>query len=503
MKSSSKTNTFFNGKVRPFFEKIEKSRLFKRLGKKTWWVIIFVLVLAIGGGVTYFQMNASKTQTTTTETMQTTVARKGDLVIYASGTGTLAALNEANLGFKTSGQVKEINAKVGNTVKAGDVLATIDDASAQVKYTQAKRALLELTSTSAIASAQEDIANAQTGIQTAVSQLAYLISPAVYYWETEVDKADQNVLNAKKALDESPSDTELQKKVKDAEAYLDFAKDKLKGNWYYYDHDYLKDTFTVYDKKTKKQYIAEPTDADIAEARANLTKAKATLKEAEYYYDALTGKDIPDDATGSGLTTLEQAKLDLESAQLDLDGTKIIAPINGTVMSIDTAVGDTAGTTSVITLADLSQQYLEVFLDASDWENVRTDYPAEVVFDILPDSTFNGTVTQVDPGLYTESNSSVVRAIVKLTDVDEKSFNLPLGTSAAVDVIGGKATGAVLIPVEALHDAGDGQYGVLVMKNGEPRLQLVEIGIQDTTSVEVKSGLNPGDIVTTGIAETK
>jgi HlyD family secretion protein len=498
-KMPPKISSLFTARV----QKLEKSRLFKRFGKKTWWGIALVLILAVGGGVTYFQMNATKKQTTTTKTMQTTVARKGDLVIYASGTGTLVALNEANLGFKTSGQVKEINVKVGDLVSNGDVLAAIDDASAQVKYTQAKRALLELTSTSAIATAQEEIATAQNGVQTAINQLAYLISPTVYYWETEIDKADQNVIKTKKALEESPTDTELQKKVSDAEAYLDFAKDKLKGNWYYYDHEYLKETFTVYDKKTGKQYIAEPTDADIAEARAAVTKAKATLKEAEYYYDALTGEDIPEDATGSGLTTLEQAKLDLQSAQLELDGTKIIAPINGTVMSISTAVGDTAGTTSVITLADLRQQYLEVFLDASDWANIHTSYPAEVVFDILPDSAFNGTVTQVDPGLYTESNSSVVRAIVQLTDVDNKTFNLPLGTSAAVDVIGGEATDAILIPIEALHDAGNGQYGVFVMTNGEPRLQLVEIGIQDTTSVEITSGLNPGDVVTTGIAETK
>jgi HlyD family secretion protein len=72
-----------------------------------------------------------------------------------------------------------------------------------------------------------------------------------------------------------------------------------------------------------------------------------------------------------------------------------------------------------------------------------------------------------------------------------------------VDVIGGEATDAILIPVEALHDAGNGQYAVFVMKNGEPRLQLVEIGIQDLTSVEITSGLNPGDVVTTGIAETQ
>ena len=167
------------------------------------------------------------------------------------------------------------------------------------------------------------------------------------------------------------------------------------------------------------------------------------------------------------------------------------------------SIGDTVGTTAVITVADLSQQYLEVFLDESDWASVSVGYPTEVIFDILPDSIFTGTVTQIDPGLYTESGSSVVRAIVQLTDVDDKTFNLPLGTSAAVDVIGGKATDAILIPIEALHDAGDGQYGVFVMTNGEPRLQLVEIGIKDLSSVEITSGLKQGDVVTTGIAETQ
>jgi multidrug efflux pump subunit AcrA (membrane-fusion protein) len=131
------------------------------------------------------------------------------------------------------------------------------------------------------------------------------------------------------------------------------------------------------------------------------------------------------------------------------------------------------------------------------------DYPAKVIFDILPDATFDGMVTQVDPGLYTESGTTAVRAIVQLTNIDDETFNLPLGTSAAVDIIGGEATDAILIPIEALHDAGNGQYAVFVMTDGAPRLQLVEIGIQDLTSVEITSGLNPGDVVTTGIAETQ
>jgi HlyD family secretion protein len=484
-------------------KKIEHSKLFSRFGKKTWWIVVIVAILLAGGWIAYFQINSANAQATTTDTLQTTVARKGDLVIYASGTGTLTALDEVDLGFKTSGEVKEINVEVGDKVSAGDVLAVIDDSSTQIKYTQAKRTLLELTSVASVAAAEEAVAAAQTDVVSAINELSYLISPEVYYWETEVESAKLELEEAKTALEKSPNDKDLQEKVTKAEAYLDYAEDKLKGNWYYYDHNYLKNTFTVWDKTSGTKYIAAPTDADIAEARAGLTQAKATLQEAQYLYAALTGGEVPEDATGSGLTELEQAKLDLEEAEVNLAGTTLVSPINGTVMSVDMSIGDTVGTSAVITVADLSQHYLEVFLDASDWASISVDYPTEVTFDILPDSIFTGTVTQIDPGLYTESGSSVVRAIVQLTNVDEKTFNLPLGTSAAVDVIGGKATDAILIPIEALHDAGDGQYGVFVLKNGEPRLQLVEIGIKDLSSVEIKSGLNQGDVVTTGIAETK
>jgi HlyD family secretion protein len=490
-------------KIDAVLGKIEKSRLFKKYGKKTWWGLALVLLLAVGGGVTYFQMNTGETQTTEADTLKTTIARKSDLVIYASGTGTLISMDEVDLGFKTSGQVLQINAGVGDTVSTGDVLAVIDDSSLQVKYTQAKRSLLELTSPAAVATAEESVAAAQSDLILANNHLAYLISPAVYRWEIEVETSRQTVADAKSALEKSPNDAGLKAALEKAEAYLDFAEDELKGNWYFYDHNYLRNNFTVWDKTSGTKYVAAPTDSDIAEARAGLTQAKAALKESEYLYAALTGGEVPEDATGSGLSELEQAKLDLQEAEVNLAGTTLISPIDGTVMSVEMSIGDTVGSSAVITVADLSQRHLEIFLDESDWANIRADYPAEVIFDILPDSTFNGVVTQVDPGLYTESGTTAVRAIVQLNDVDEETLNLPLGTSAAVDVIGGKATDAILIPIEALHDAGNGQYAVFVMIDGEPRLQLVEIGIQDLSSVEITSGLTQGDVITTGIAETQ
>lgn len=508
MATNSKLGTLINSfflkiKDHPLVGKMEKSKLFARFGKRTWWIILAFFVLTVGGGVTYYQVNSASAQTESTETLQTSIARKGDLTIYASGTGNLTALDEVDLGFKTSGQVSQIDVSVGDLVKAGDVLAVIDGASTQVKYTQAKRTLLELTSPSAVAAAEQAIADAETEVNTSISQLAYLISPEVYYWETEVDKAKVELEEAKAAFEKSPKDTDLKAALEKKEAYLDYAQDKLTGNWYFYDHEYLRNTFTTWDRSTNTKYIDAPTDADIKSARAALSEARASLLEAQYLYAALTGEEIPEDATGSGLSELEQAKLDLESAQVDLDGTKITTPINGTVMSIDMSIGDTVSTTAVITVADLSQQYLEVFLDESDWTNVQVGYKTEVTFDILPDTIFTGEVTQVDPGLYTENNSSVVRTIVKLTDEDESRFNLPLGTSAAVDIIGGEADDAILIPIEALHETTPGNYAVFVMKNGEPRLQTVDIGIQDLTYVEIKSGLKQGDVVTTGIAETQ
>jgi RND family efflux transporter MFP subunit len=503
MQTTSNLNHFFKQRVGPILKRIEESKWFSRFGKRTWWIVAVATIAVAAGSIGFLQANASTAETAATETLQTTVARRSDLVIYASGTGTLIALDEVDLGFGTSGQVDAINVEVGDEVNQGDVLATINETSVKIQYTQARRSYLELTSVSSVAEAEEAEAAAQTDVTSATSTLSYLISPEVYYWETVVESAELELEAAKTAAEAAPGDTELQEKLTKAEQYLDYVEDKLTGNWYYYEHQYLKDNFTVFDRSSGTKYIAAPSDAEIAEARAALTKAEATLQEAQYLYAALTGGEVPEDATGSGLSELEQAKLDLESAENDLEGTKLITPIDGTVMSLDMSIGDTVGTSSVATVADLSKPYLEVFLDESDWANISVGYPVEVIFDILPDNTYTGVVTQVDPGLYSENGTSAVRAIVQLTNIDPEDFNLPLGTSAAVDVIGGEATDAILIPIEALHDAGNGQYAVFILENGEPRLQLVEIGIQDLTYVEIKSGLNPGDVVTTGIAETQ
>ena len=166
-------------------------------------------------------------------------------------------------------------------------------------------------------------------------------------------------------------------------------------------------------------------------------------------------------------------------------------------------VGDLVSGDAVVTISNLEQPYsLDAYLDAEDWGTVKTGYEVEVSFDILPDLVFTGQVTNVYPTLDTESaNSELVHITAVLNDAIV--YELPSGSAASVDVVGGRAENAVLVPVEALHEIDDGKYTLFVMQNGVLRLRVVDVGLQDLTKAQILSGLDAGDVVTTGVVETK
>jgi len=87
---------------------------------------------------------------------------------------------------------------------------------------------------------------------------------------------------------------------------------------------------------------------------------------------------------------------------------------------------------------------------------------------------------------------------------NEEVSALPVGVSAGVDVIAGQAENAVLVPVEALRDLGNGEYAVFVVDDtGELTLRTVEVGLIDITYAEIISGVEQAETVSTGIMETQ
>jgi multidrug efflux pump subunit AcrA (membrane-fusion protein) len=137
-------------------------------------------------------------------------------------------------------------------------------------------------------------------------------------------------------------------------------------------------------------------------------------------------------------------------------------------------------------------------------DKIDVDYEVEVYFDASPDRVFTGRVVQVDPSLYTSGQISTVKGLVKLDETaTATSDRLLLGMNAAVDVIGGRSESVALVPVEALRELSPGEYAVFVMEDGELRLRSVEVGLMDFTFAEITSGLEIGEVVTTGIVETQ
>lgn len=473
---------------------------FKEHPKRTVFLAVIVL-LVISGGVVYF-IRAHQAATANAEpAFQTATVRQGELVISASGTGTLTPAEEIELGFTEGGKVTGLFVKAGDQVEAGELLAEVDSSEAQLEYTDAKHTYQELTSDTAIASAQEAVAQAQANLMSAKYDLEYLISPDVLYWETEITKGKQTLTEAKASVEANPSDEEAQRALSKAEDYLDCAQDKLKEAWMLYDDEYVPETFRAAEYPNGTDYYIVPTDLEIKLARTAIDEAQKKLDDSQAYYKVLMGAPMPEDASSDALVELQQAERNLQAAKATLDGTKIFSPISGTVMEVNATIGNTIDTGTAIVLADLTQLEVEIYLDESDWDKVVTGNIAEITFESLPNQVFEGVVTEVDTELYVSFNTSTVRGIVSL-DSSKDKVDLPLGASATVEVISARAENALLVPVDALHETGPGEYSVYVIENGEPTLRKIEIGLQDQIYAEIKSGLPQGATVVTGSITT-
>lgn len=471
--------------------------MFKNISKKVMWAAAALIVAAGGAGFYFTQTTVSADEEDTPE-MQTSVVRKGDIEVIASGSGTMIAEGSVSLGFPVSGEVAELHVKPGDRVQTGDVLAVqadLDDLemavyTAQIDLIEAEESLEDVQTGSGVqtASAQLVLAEAKDALEDAeytwyVNQEGNRASDATLLAaEANLILAEIQLDNAKAAFDSASSSSarsSAQAQSSYAAALTSYESQLAAWNWYH----------------------GHPSEIEQAMFDAEVALAEAKLAEAERAYE--------DVADGPDATLLELARLkvaraqaDLASALMDLDGATIKAPFDGTVLEVSASEGDTVNG-DFIQMDDLSVPYLDIYIDETDLFLVDEGYKVEVYFDAMPDAMFAGTVIQVDPVLYSSGGASMVHGKVEM-EPDEQMAALPVGVSAGVDVIAGRAENVLLVPVEALRDLGDGLYSVFVVdENSELEMRVVEIGLMDITFAEVTSGLKQGEVVSTGIMETR
>jgi HlyD family secretion protein len=452
-----------------------------------------VAVLLAAGGVYYFRASAAARaqQAAPLQTAQVTV---GSITISASGSAELLAQQTADLAFDANGTLTEIDVQVGDKVKAGQVLARLDDSSAKNALQQAQLNLASLTSPQAVANAQLALANAQDALKTA--------NYNNYVMQQGHRASDATIRNAKAALTLAQSALDAAERAY-SKAKGNISKSGTKAAAY----NRLYQAIVARDSalRTLNWLTGSPTDIQQAQLDSEVMVAEANVASAQALVDYLTGKtsDIADVANpSSDLMALRQAELDVQTAQDNLAATTLTAPFDGTIMAVNGSAGESAPD-PVMTITDIAHPIVDMTLDESDLDKAVVGNAIQVSLDAYPDLSLTGKITRVDPALVAVQGVQTVHAIGALDDASlQKVASLPYGLTASVTVIAASANNVLLVPIEALHELSAGQYGVFVMKNGQPTLQVVEVGLQTPVYAEIKSGLLEGDVVTTGVVQS-
>jgi HlyD family secretion protein len=528
--------------------------------KRKWLIRILLASLAIGtvaGSYLYTRHQTDAQAEAGEAALQQAVASLGSLTISVTGTGELAPASTVELGFEESGVLVELLVNAGDEVKAGDVLARLqtdksttqhaaDVAAAELAVLKAEQALDQLHKNAQIESAQALLAVEQA--QHALEDLSHdeleqaLAQQAVAQAEEDIETAEMSLY----ILNSSPSDQaiytayasllfkakelgEMEKRIARLENQIKNAPDKK--TWEQLRRELRKlnlELIQMQGEYENRVYLYEhlndPSDSiDLSVAEAQLATAKEELAQAEKAWEVVqkgpsTGEiaaaqaalleaeatwerlnDGPDPQEVVRLETeLEIARAQLAEVKAEKLILDLVAPIDGTVLEVNATAGDRLGTETLITLADLSQIGVEVYVDETDLKNIQAGNGAQVIFDALPDEVFTGRVVLVDPSLVDSWSASSGRAWIQVDVSSPMSQMLPVGLNASVDIITGSVDQALLVPVEALHQTDSEGYVVYVIHGEALEQRSVTVGLMDLTSAEILDGLEAGEIIALG-----
>lgn len=463
---------------RKYTGKIE-SLLKKRKG-----IALLGLIVVVAGAAAWIWSNVHTANAQSSSDIHTTMVKSGSIRVSASGAGTLTASSEIGLSFPTAGVVGELLVKVGDSVVEGQELAKLADltgleaevSSAQLNLLEAQQALDDLTTNTdlTVAKAYQAWADALADFNAKTLKVEQLAS-AHRCSRNETTRLTANVERIESQLAQAVEGSDEYSNIKNSLA-------TARANLEY---------CTTYGTTEKES------------AQAELTLAELTLNKALEYYqkmDAANGLDA--DAVSLAQNKVVESQSALELAQKNLAGATMTAPMDGVVIAISAGVGENAGQTSLITLANLVSPDVEVNLDQNNLAMLEVGNKAEIQFDALPERIFEGTLIQVDPSLSSNSQYAMVTGLIQVdSDLSVMEHPLPIGLNATVEVIASEADDVAILNQQALRSLGDGTYAVFVYENGKLRLRVVEVGLMDETYAEIRSGLQVGDVVSTGLVE--
>jgi HlyD family secretion protein len=284
--------------------------------------------------------------------------------------------------------------------------------------------------------------------------------------------------------------------------------------------------------------VADPVV--LSEAHGKVRLAEERLSRARRELERLSRIQ-----NGVGLSAQELAKAEdaLSEATTELDSareremfvkqganrepgtrsTRVVSPIEGTVLAVPVAIGDVIGDTNsyrdgttLAVVADMTKLLFKGQLEEAHVGKLRVGMPAEVRVGALEDVIAPGKLLWIapratveaaasTPGLPTASGAQTIAPLTSNTtgitrfelwvELERPPENARAGYSATAELTLDERKNATLVEERALKFSGKDVIANLIGLDGSTRERKLETGISDGLRIEVKSGLRPGDRV--------
>jgi HlyD family secretion protein len=228
----------------------------------------------------------------------------------------------------------------------------------------------------------------------------------------------------------------------------------------------------------------EADRSQVEAARLNLTAAQANIRTVQ-------------EQRNSAAAQLQQSRAALRQAAINLDHTRIVAPVSGTVIARHFDVGQTVAASfqapDIFDIGeDLTKMQVDTSVDEADVGVVSTGQSAGFTVDAYPGRTFQGTVSSVRRAPITAQNVVTYDVVVTVGNQDLKLFP---GMTAKVTILAAKQDHVLRVLNSALRyspgDAVSRVIGPAAPATGDTA-RLYRISGKNVTVVPVTTGLTDG-----------
>ena len=256
------------------------------------------------------------------------------------------------------------------------------------------------------------------------------------------------------------------------------------------------------------QTIVDQAKANLAVANAQLQKDRASLTYAKLSYeraatlvrtnavskDTLASAESAYDQALAQISfdeaTIQQRQAVLDAAQVNLDYTNIVSPVDGTVVSRNVTMGQTVAAsfqtpTLFLIATDLTRMQVDANVSESDIGGIKEGNKATFTVDAYSKRLFEGTVTQVRQSPQTVQNVVTYDIVISVKNSD---LALKPGLTAATRIIIDQRSDVIRIPNQALRYI---PTGTAIREADQPRIWVLRDGTP--VAVQVKPGLDDDD----------